>query len=157
MVESSINYRNKMKPNKRIKKVFEKVVENGGIGIGRAMLEEGYSPNTAKTPQKITQGKSWEILCDKYLPDDLILDTHKEAFVANRVVSARTMGTADEKTDDFIDVPDWQTRMKAVELGYKVKGRLIDKSDLTSRGEKINNVIILPEQELNKKRKEEND
>ncbi len=111
----------------RIRKVFEQVVENGGKGIGKIMIENGYSPNTAKTPQKLTESESWNLLLDKYIPEDLVLRTHKEAFEANRTISARTMGKADEKTDDFIDVPDWQTRTKAVELGYKVRGRLINK------------------------------
>lgn len=109
---------------------------NGG-NVTKAMREMKYSENTINTPQKVTETKSWEMLCEEYLPDNLILDTHKEAFVANRVISARTMGNANEKTDDFIDVPDWQTRMKAVELGYKVRGKLIEKQDLTSKGEKI--------------------
>ena len=115
------------KPKIRIKKVFEQVVENGGAGIGKIMIKNGYSPNTAKTPQKITESKSWEMLLDQYIPESLVLKTHKKAFKANRVISARTTGKADEKTDDFIDVPDWQTRTKAVELGYKVRGKLINK------------------------------
>lgn len=127
------------KPNKRIKKVFEKVLENHGMGIGKTMIEEGYSPKTAKTPQNITESKSWEMLCDKYLPDNLILDTHKEAFIANKVISARTTGNANERTDDFIDVPDWQTRMKAVELGYRVKKRL----DSDERNQPINISVSL--------------
>lgn len=115
------------KPKLRIKKVFKKVIENHGFGIGKAMIEEGYSPNTAKKPQNVTESKSWEMLLDEYIPEDLVLKTHKEAFEANRTVSARSMKTADETTDDFIDVPDWQTRTKAVELGYKVRGKLINK------------------------------
>lgn len=119
----------------RIKKVFEKVLENHGKDIGKAMIEEGYSPNTAKTPQNITETKSWEALMDEYIPESLIAETHKEAFSANRTISARIVygkdaKGADSQTDDFIDVPDWQTRMKATELGYKVRGKLTDKSEI---------------------------
>lgn len=113
-----------MKPKKRIKKVFEKVMENNGFNVGKAMREEGYSPNSAKNPKQVTESKSWEMLLDEYIPESLVLKTHKEAFDANKVISARTMGNADEKTDDFIDVPDWPTRTKAVELGYKVRRKL---------------------------------
>jgi len=79
----------------------------------------------------VTESKSWEILLDEYIPESLVLETHKEAFKANKVISARTMGNANENTDDFIDVPDWQTRTKAVELGYRVRGKFQDKSEVT--------------------------
>lgn len=119
------------KPKARIKKVFEKTFENLGKPIGQIMREEGYSDNVANNPKNVTESKSWEMLLDEYIPESLVLKTHKEAFEANRVVSARTMGNADERTDDFIDVPDWQTRTKAVELGYKVRGKLINKFEGT--------------------------
>jgi uncharacterized protein YdaT len=133
----------KVKP--RIKKVFEKVMENNGFNVGKAMIEEGYSPNSAKNPKQVTETKSWAILSEEYLPDTLIGETHKQAFTANKVISARTMGNANENTDDFIDVPDWQTRMKAVELGYKVKGRLIDRNDLTTNGKDLKGLIQINE------------
>lgn len=118
------------KPKKRIKNVFEKVVENGGIGVGKAMIDEGYSPKTAKTPQKVTDSKSWEMLMDEYIPESLIAQTHKEAFEANRTISVVSGKQASGGTTDFVDVPDWQTRMKATELGYKIRGKLTDKSEI---------------------------
>ena len=111
------------KPKPRIKQVFEKVVGNGG-NVTKAMREMKYSENTINTPQKVTETKSWELLLNEYIPESLVLETHKKAFNATKVISARTMGKADERTDDFIDVPDWQTITKAYELGYKVRGKL---------------------------------
>jgi len=131
----------------RIKKVFEEKLENVGKPMGQILRENGYKDNTADNPDHVTKTKSWAILSEEYLPDTLIGETHKQAFTANKVISARTTGNANENTDDFIDVPDWQTRMKAVELGYKVKGRLIDRNDLTTNGKDLG-VVILPE--LNK-------
>ncbi len=101
------------KPKPRIKKVFEKVVENGG-NVTKAMRELKYSENTINTPQKVTETKSWEMLLDEYLPESLIVKTHKEAFSAKRDGNK----------------PDWQIRMKASELGYKVRGRLIDRGEI---------------------------
>lgn len=101
------------KPKPRIKAVFEKVVGNGG-NVTKAMREMKYSEGTINTPQKVTETKSWEMLLDEYLPESLIVKTHKEAFEAKR--------------DG--DKPDWQIRMKASELGYKVRGRLTDKSEV---------------------------
>ena len=133
------------KPKLRIKKVFDKVVENGGKGIGGIMIEEGYSPNTAKTPQKITESKSWQQLLEDELPESLITGTHKEAFLATKTISARTMGNADERTDDFVDVPDWQTRIKAVELGYKLRSRLTERTDLTNSDKSLKGLIQINE------------
>ena len=119
------------KVNSRIKKVFTEKLENVGKPLGKIMRENGYSDNTADNPKRVTESKSWEILLDEYIPESLVLETHKEAFKANKVISARTMGNANENTDDFIDVPDWQTRTKAVELGYRVRGKFQDKSEVT--------------------------
>ena len=115
------------KPKPRIKKVFVEKLENVGKPLGQIMRENGYADNTADNPDHVTESKSWEMLLDEYIPESLVLRTHKEAFEANRTISARSMKTADETTDDFVDVPDWQTRTKAVELGYKVRGKLINK------------------------------
>ena len=41
----------------RQKKALAKIVENGG-NVSKAMVEAGYSPMTAKTPQKLTESKA---------------------------------------------------------------------------------------------------
>ena len=137
-------------PKPRIKKVFVEKLENVGKPLGQIMRENGYAENTADNPDHVTKSKSWEMLMDEYIPESLIAETHKEAFSATRVISAMNPGKqANGATADFIDVPDWQTRMKATELGYKVRGKLIDKADLTTNGKEIKGVVILPE--LNEK------
>ena len=125
------------KPKPRIKNVFEKVMENHGAGIGKAMIKEGYTKASAKNPKNVTESKSWEMLMDEYIPESLIAKTHKEAFTATRVISAISGKQATGATTDFIDVPDWQTRMKATELGYKIRGKLVDKHDMMTGGEPI--------------------
>lgn len=118
------------KPKERIKKVFEKVMENHGKNIGKTMIDEGYTKASAKNPKNVTDSKSWEMLMDEYIPESLIAQTHKEAFEANRTISVVSGKQASGGTTDFIDVPDWQTRMKATELGYKIRGKLTDKSEI---------------------------
>lgn len=66
-----------IEPKIRIKKVFDKVVEKG-IAVSKAMVEEGYSVETAKAPTKLTKTKSWKQLLDKHLPDELLAQKHKE-------------------------------------------------------------------------------
>jgi len=114
----------------------QKILENHG-NISRAMLEVGYSPATAKTPQNLTQSKGWNELIEKYLPDDKLLQKHDEALEATKTVSAvKTSRDATADSTDFIDVPDYPTRLRAVELGYKVKGRLLD-AGVSISGEKV--------------------
>ncbi len=82
------------------KLVASKLVENGG-NISKSMIEAGYSPATAKTPQKLTESKGWRELMEKYLPDDMVLDCHNKLIKSkNEVVS-----------------------LGAVNLAYKVKGK----------------------------------
>lgn len=119
------------KPNARVKKVFEKKLENAGKGVSAIMKEMDYKEGYYKNPQEITNSKSWIMLMDEYIPESLILKTHKEAFTADRTISVVSGKQATGTDTDFVDVPDWQTRMKATELGYKVRGKLIDKGELS--------------------------
>jgi len=91
-----------------------KIVENGG-NISKAMIEAGYSPATAKTPQKLTKSKGWKALVEKYLPDDKLLIKHEEALEAMKVITSHT--------EPDYEVPDHTTRLKAVDMAYKIKGK----------------------------------
>jgi len=94
-----------MATEKQVKAV-EAMVENGGI-VSRAMEEAGYSPNTAKTPQKLTESKGFQEICEEYgLTDSLIIES---------------------LVDDIKLKP--QNRKPELELGAKIKGMLIDKQE----------------------------
>lgn len=57
------------------------------------------------------------------IPDDLLEKVHLEGLEAQRVISANiTYGEADEKTNDFIEVPDHAVRHKFLDSAYKLKG-----------------------------------
>jgi phage terminase small subunit len=94
------------------KEAIKNVVGNGG-NVTKAMLDAGYSPNTANTPGKLTNSKPWKELVEVHLKDDLLLQKHEEALEAT-------------KWNDFTGEreEDHTTRLKAVELGYKLKKRL---------------------------------
>jgi hypothetical protein len=67
-----------------------------------------------------------------------------EGLESNKVVSARVTGReADERTDDFIEVPDMPTRQKYLETALKVKGKLGSKVDITSGGDKVEGLVIV--------------
>jgi hypothetical protein len=111
------------------RRALAKAAENGG-NISAAMRAVGYSPATAKTPQKLTESKGWKELVDEYLPDDKLAKVHSEGLEANKIISANiTYGDADEKTNDFIEVPDHATRHKFLESAYKLKGRSLSDTD----------------------------
>lgn len=84
-------------------KAINKVVENGG-NLSKAMLDSGYSENTAKTPSKLTNSKAWKQLMDDKLPDGFLLDA---LYV------------------DIYNNPG--NRKSLLELAFKIKGRLSDK------------------------------
>lgn len=102
------------------KKAIKNLVENGG-NVSRAMIAAGYSPATAKTPQKLTESAAFRSIAEQ-IPDDLLVKVHMEGLAANRVISANiTYGDADEKTNDFIEVPDHAVRHKFLDSAYKIK------------------------------------
>lgn len=105
-------------PKLRIRKVFKKVLENGGKGLGKAMIEGGYSPASATTPQKMTETKSWEMLLEEYLPDDLLTQTAQEGLKATQVKSSFT------EPDRVI--PDYSVRQRYLETTLKMKKKIGD-------------------------------
>lgn len=80
---------------------LEKMVENGG-NVSRAMLDVGYAPNTAKTPQKLTESVGFIELCEeKGLTNDLLVNALVE------------------------DIKEKKGNRRAeLELGFKIRGYL---------------------------------
>jgi len=90
-------------------KALEKMVENGG-NASQAMRDVGYSENTAKTPQKLTESKGFKELCeDSGLTDLFLIESLVEDIKAKK-----------------------GNRRAELELGLKVRGRLVRKTDITS-------------------------
>ncbi len=93
-----------------------KLVENGG-NIGKAMIDAGYSPKTAKTPQKLTNSMGFRLVLDKLIPDIELLKKHKELLYANKI-SSFDFG----KGREAYVKPDYRIRIKALDMYYKIKG-----------------------------------
>lgn len=82
-------------------RALEKMVENGG-NVSQAMIEAGYSSNTAKTPKKLTGSKGFKELCEESgLTDALLIESLIEDIKAKK-----------------------GNRRAELELGFKIKGRL---------------------------------
>lgn len=112
----------------RQKLAVKKLVENGGK-VSPAMIAAGYSPATAKNPSKLTESNAWPALLEKYLPDDKVLTAHNQGLVATKIFSSHT--------EPDKEIPDHPTRLKAVELAYKVKGKLQQPGAIVQ----VNNII----------------
>lgn len=67
----------------------QKLAENGGKSVSKAMREAGYSDITAATPKKLTNSKGWQKLMDKYLPEKDVAKVHQELLGASDVERAR--------------------------------------------------------------------
>ena len=101
------------------RQAVKNLVENHG-NISRAMLDAGYDPTTAKNPKNLTQSKAWPELMEEFLPDDKVLKVHAQGLEATKIFSSHT-----EPDKEIVDHP---TRLKAVEMAYKVKGKLNENS-----------------------------
>lgn len=85
------------------RKAAEYMVENGG-NKAQALKAAGYSASIVKNPQKVTNAKSFQDLCEELgLTDDLLLAALVEDIKEKK---------GNRKTE--------------LELGFKVKGRLKD-------------------------------
>jgi hypothetical protein len=92
------------------KTALNRMVENGG-NVSQAMRDVGYSYNTAKTPQKLTESLGFIELCEeKGLTDGLLINALIE------------------------DIKNKKGNRRAeLELGFKIKGRLIQKINIDDK------------------------
>ena len=110
----------KYMPTQKQKKALNKIVENGG-NVSRAMRDVGYSKKTAKNPQRLTRSLGFIELCEeKGLTDYFLIDALVE----------------DIKTKKG-------NRKQELELGFKIKGKLTQRTDITSNGLEISSGNVI--------------
>jgi len=129
-------------PTIRQKKTMMAVVENGGK-LQPAMEKAGFSKAYAKSG-KLVKTKTWQQLMDEHFPESKIAQRIGEGLDADRVVSAMNTGKdASAATSDFIEVPDLPTRHRYVETAMKARGKLTEKVDVTSEGERVGGFVVV--------------
>lgn len=108
----------KRKTTLKQRKAVANMVENGG-NVSKAMIDAGYSPNTAKTPQKLTDSEYVQaLMAEVGLTDVDGFKVLKEGLGATKAVVM-----AAESDDSFVDVqPDYAVRHKYLETMLKVRG-----------------------------------
>jgi len=116
---------------KAVKETIENLRKGKKVSIGKILVKNGYGKSMQTNPQVVTKSKGWQELMEEYLPDELLTKVHREGLKAIF-------------TDKFNDeAPDYAVRHKYLETSYKVKGKLIDRTDLTSDGKPL--IIQIPE------------
>lgn len=66
------------------KRALEISLENGG-NMSKAMREAGYSPATAKNPDKLTKSGGFLKLMEEALPDNSLVDKHKKLLNTTKI------------------------------------------------------------------------
>lgn len=101
-------------PTIKQKRAVVKIIENHG-NVSKSMLQVGYSPNTAKKPQNLTESQGYlQIMDELGLTEDFLVKALKE---------------------DIELKP--QNRKPELELAVKMRGMITDKKDITSGGKPL--------------------
>lgn len=115
------------------------MVENGG-NMGKAMIEAGYSPNTSKSPTKLTNSKGWEALMKKHLPDSSLAALHRKLLNKKEVLIVSDGGREGSHLE-WTGQPHTDS-LKALEVAYKIKGK-IKEADTPPEDHRQTNIIII--------------
>ena len=142
--------------------VARDLLENTGKSVSKAMLDAGYAPTSAKNPQQLTRSKAWQKLMEDYLPDEKLIEKHKNLLEADKFdklvfpyilpdkavkdftdfltqlgvsTSSFSIATGGKRTVIYFTGPDRSTQLSALALAYKIKGRL--SPNLFVSGEKV--------------------
>jgi hypothetical protein len=109
----------------------------------QAMIKSGYSKSYAASAH-IKNTKSWQELMNKYLPDDEVLAEHRAGLHATKPIGALVLIKKDgeketvyKDNEGMIEVDDTTTRLKAVEMAYKLKGKYVEKHEIEGRIETV--------------------
>ena len=97
----------------------------------QAALDAGYSPASAQNVGKILENplikKTYcQILDAAGATDEACAKVVFDAMNATRTVSCVSGKDADSGTVDFVDVDDHPTRLRAVDMVHKVRGRYVE-------------------------------
>lgn len=114
---------------RRAIQIFTENLGNPNITMGEIMRMAGYSKVTSLSPENLTESKGWEVLVEKYLPDDLLLQANKKLLEAKRIKRTYIKGDLQEETEE----EDTYAIANGLKLGYQVKGKLINQHELKGK------------------------
>lgn len=141
---------NKVKILPRHRIVLEELTkpENEGL-ISKAMIAASYSPSFANVPKQLTESKSWAALMEEQLPESHLAFRHRELLDKRdykEVVTGRGKNRKVEKIDMGVNTA---AVSRAVELGYKLRGRLMVETPTPPPVQNVYNLFYKPEVRAN--------
>jgi hypothetical protein len=124
-------------------RIVKNMVANG-CKVGKAMRDAGLSKNYAHNPQKLLKTKSFKLLLNEYLPEEKVMEVHKEMLNAQRPV------VCDKEVEMYSDN---DARLKAVDMAIKMRGRYAPEKfeDTTPYAGLSNAELLIKEKELTAK------
>lgn len=118
-----------IKPNLRQRKAVSLISKHNG-NVGAAMREAGYPESSSKQPQRLTNSKAYKELIEEFLPDQHLLDRHREMLDAPRIMRTYVKGIVTNETTETDP-----SSVKALDMAYKLKGKYTENV--------TNNVLIV--------------
>ena len=92
-----------------IKDVFE-----NKMPVSKAMLKNGYAPNSAKNPQNLTNSDAFREIVKQQLPINDFFKAHRNALQATKHVLL--------DDGNMVTEADHNIRLKSVDMAYKTHG-----------------------------------
>lgn len=112
-------------PSIKQKVAFKEVVK--GSSLTQAMIKAGYSRSTAKRTNKLTRTHGWQELIEKYLPEKDLAKLHKRLLQKEEVIVVSD-GAKEGSHIEWTGQPH-SDALRALETGYKLRGRMREKED----------------------------
>jgi len=123
------------RPSLRAKKAVALMGENGG-NVSKALRDAGYGPGYADHPEKFTATQTFKELAEQMLPDDLLLQKHREGLEAvdtqSLIVGYKPQGKG-KKSVPIVEIrndPDFNVRHRYLETAYKIRGKIKDQTNV---------------------------
>lgn len=108
------------------KLLAKEILVNRGKSIGKAMRKVGFSKAYAKNPAQLEKTKSWKDLMNKFISEEKLAKLHSEQLSATK--------TQPISKFSYGKTPDNDARLRALDLGYKLRGRYAaEKIDIKSK------------------------
>lgn len=123
----------------RHKVAFKEVVK--GSSLTKAMKVAGYSDETAKRTNKLTNTKGWQELIDKYISEEKLTQVLADGLGATRF---QFMGLKEGN----VEVEDHSVRHKYLETGLKIRGKLKESEGGQTNNYFINNLTVEQQRKL---------
>lgn len=126
-----------------VKDTIDNLRKGKKIVMGEILRKNGYSEAVATHPKIVLESKGWLEAFEEAIPDSLLEKVHKQ-FLKKREKIVVGVGKGYSEIQDTGQ--PHSDALKATELAYKIKGRLVQRTDLTSGGKPL----ILPAEVINK-------